>query len=57
MRPTKNMSDSNGNETERNRQSRYGPFLVFLFVLIIILVVVGGGSASQPQVLTQDEYL
>ena len=51
------MSDTNGNQTERNRQSRYGPFLVFLFVLIIILVIVGEGSTRQRQVLSQDEYL
>ncbi|MEO0652021.1 MAG: ATP-dependent zinc metalloprotease FtsH, partial [Planctomycetota bacterium] len=51
------MSDTNGNENERNRQSRYGPFLVFFFVLIIILVIVGNGSAGQRQTLSQDEYL
>ncbi|QDU68518.1 ATP-dependent metallopeptidase FtsH/Yme1/Tma family protein [Engelhardtia mirabilis] len=51
------MSQEKSTEPDKGRQSRYGPFLVFLFVLIIVLVVVGGGSVNQPEVLSQDEYL
>jgi cell division protease FtsH len=51
------MSETKTSETDKNRQSRYGPFLVLLFVLIVVLAVIGSGSVNKPEVLSQDEYL
>ena len=52
------MNDDPKTPNPKERKPRsLGSFLLFLFLLIAVLALVGRQSMTQPDVLTQDEYL